>query len=121
MRVKLEDFSVAVQLELDGYAEEVRQGVTEELKKAGKLCLQLLRKNSPKKIGKYAKSWVQKIENQRGQPVIVIYNKKYGWLAHLLENGHAKKTGGRVNGIPHIRPAAEQAQRQLLENIQEIL
>ena len=47
----------------------------------------------------------------------VIYNKTRYFLIHLLENGYQKANGGRVNGTPHVEPAAEEAQRELVEEI----
>ena len=60
---------------------------------------------SPKNKGDYAKGWTRKKDNVGGEVRYIIYNKKKGSIAHLLEFGHAKQGGGRVSGIPHIRPS----------------
>lgn len=62
---------------------------------------------SPKKSGKYAKSWFKKKEGKK----YIVANKKYQ-LTHLLENGHeliymGKATGKRVKAFPHIKPTAD--------------
>ena len=42
-------------------------------------------------------------------------------LAHLLENGHAKRGGGRVRAIPHIAPAEQMGIEQLESDITKAL
>ena len=40
---------------------------------------------------------------------------------HLLEYGHAKRNGGRVEGKAHIAPAEQHGIRQLQEEIERAL
>lgn len=72
--------------------------------------------------GSYKKSWRTKVVAQDSHSLeTVIYSTNYQ-IAHLLEKGHAKKGGGRVEAIPHIAPAEEkgvaQLERDLMERIQ---
>ncbi len=73
-----------------------------------------LKSNSPKDKGAYAKDWAYKVdENVPGSYTGHVYNKGHYQLTHLLEKGHAKRGGGRVEGIPHIEPAFEQMQADI--------
>lgn len=48
-----------------------------------------------------------------------VGNKTYPGLVHLLELGHAKVGGGRVNGINHMAKAAEHASDVYMKLAQE--
>lgn len=56
--------------------------------------------------GAYAKGWKSQYEKKRLGATATIYNEKAG-LPHLLENGHAKRGGGRVAGRTHIAPVEQ--------------
>lgn len=56
----------------------------------------------------YAQSWrvTKKKVRNRNDETYIVHSLKYR-IAHLLEKGHAKVNGGRVEGKPHIKPAEE--------------
>lgn len=110
-------FSVSLNQILDDYAIDVQAAVGGAVEEAGKMALRVVRKKSPKRSGKYAKSWNMKVEAGGvfgSQIKAIIHNKKYYRLTHLLEDGHQKAGGGRVEGIPHVQPAVDEADRVLL-------
>lgn len=121
MKVTADGLSDAVMDLLDAYSADVKDDLTAVVKTVSKDCLADIKRKSPRRTGEYAKSWSRKFSKASEQPSATIYNKKYYMLTHLLEDGHAKADGGRVEGVPHIAPAAEQAAKDLEKGIIDIL
>ena len=81
-----------------------------------KEAVKTLKATSPIRTKKYEKSWIRKkISNG-----YVIHNKRY-YLTHLLEHGHAKRKGGRVEGRPHIAPVEQQTIESFEQKVREKL
>lgn len=111
-------FSVDIMKALNEYVDIEKEKLVEALDYAAKEGKKKVEQKSPKKTGDYAKGW--KIsKSDRGTPKRTIYNQN-GWLPHLLENGHVKRGGGRVEGIPHIYPAEQYAIKVLEEKLNEL-
>ena len=90
---------------LEEYTDEVEHALEETKKDLAKTAVKQLKATSPRRTGKYAKSWTKK---KRGK-TIIVHNKEYQ-LTHLLEKGHAKRGGGRVDPQEHIAPVEKQLQ-----------
>ncbi len=105
---------------LSEYKEEVEEGISIAGDKVAKKTVSNLKKNSPKRKksgGEYAKGWrITAIKGKR-----IIHNKTKYQLTHLLENGHAKVNGGRVQGKPHIKPAEEQAIKEYVSEVEKVI
>lgn len=95
------------------YASEVTEEMKEAAKAAGRKAVKELKQTSPEGDGDakhYKDGWASVVEtNGFSQMSVRVFNKKKPGLTHLLEKGHAKRGGGRVNGIPHIAPAEKKA------------
>lgn len=126
--IELDGLEKAVNQILKEYGDEATDAVEEVITEMGK--------EVPKKVkqaalakglktkggGKhYANGWRGKIIAKRNSVSCIIYNKDKWQLTHLLENGHAKVDGGRVEGKPHIAPVNEWAQEETYRRIVERL
>ena len=116
--VKVDDLAGEIVLAVKTYTEEVGAAIEEAVKETAQALAADLRETSPKNTGEYAKGWTARKE---GPGKYVVYNKKKPQLTHLLEHGHAKAGGGRVEGRPHIKPAEERHAPQLEGKIVQIL
>ena len=96
MNIRAEDLVDAVSEELDMYANEVSDTVKKTVTAVAKETVKVVKQKSPSASGAYKKSWAQKkTYDNVGSIQITVYNRKHYQLTHLLENGHAKRNGGR--------------------------
>ena len=116
--IKVDDLAGEIVLAIRTYTEEVGAAIDQAARDTAKAMAKDLRETSPKDTGEYAKGWTHRKEAPGSYRV---YNKKKPQLTHLLEHGHAKRGGGRVEGRPHIKPAEERHAPQLERKIAQIL
>lgn len=118
MSIKIDDLADEIMNELMNYSQEVTDGLKQDIKDAANLCRDEIKKNAPRNQGNYAKSWKAKKVFENDEDIrIVVHSPKHYRLAHLLEYGHAKVGGGRVEGKPHIAPAEAAAERLLDKSV----
>lgn len=121
-KVDIDDLASVVAEELAKYSQEVTDGMKKEIKKVSRECKQEIQQNSPVLTGSYKDGWRTKVDFESREDIrVVVHNKTDYQLTHLLENGHAKATGGRVEGIPHIGPAEQNAEKKLLEKVKVVV
>lgn len=121
-RVRIDQMASEIMKGLTEYADLATDEMKSAVRKAGKTVRDEIKANAPKNTGKYASSWTAKttLESSHVLQITVHSPKKYQ-LAHLLENGHAKRNGGRTQAQPHITPAEEAGIRQLEADIERAL
>lgn len=116
--IKVDELAGEIVLAIQAYTEDVSEAIDQAARDTAKALAKDLRETSPKKTGEYAKGWTHRKEAPGSYRV---YNKKKPQLTHLLEHGHAKAGGGRVEGIPHIKPARDRHIPQFEKKVQQIL
>lgn len=102
---------------LSEYASDVFSVMIEEGAEIGKEAVKRLKAESPKRTKAYSKSWKYVQEKGRVNVAVTVFNEDNYRLTHLLENGHAKRGGGRVQAIPHIATVNEWAQEELVNRV----
>lgn len=80
------------------YGNEVAQILQEVVPDAADIAVKMIRRDSKKRTGAYAKDWAKKQEKTwRLGSTWVVYNKKHYRLTHLLEKDHPfKNASGEV-------------------------
>ncbi len=120
--VRIDDLADEVMKGLNEYAHLAVDDLKEAVKRAGDTTKAQIEKTAPKRTGKYRKSWsVKKTRETSDSIKVVVHSKDRYRLTHLLENGHAKRGGGRVAAIPHIAPAEQIGEEQLINDVKRKL
>lgn len=105
------DLAAEVGKILDKYADDLTVSMKDAAKEVARKGVQKVRENARGSFGgtgEYAKGWKSKVTEGRLSTSAVIYNKDAPGLPHLLEHGHAKRGGGRVEGRVHIKPVEDE-------------
>lgn len=120
--VKIAELAIEIEKELAAYSDDVTEGIKKSIRKETRAAVRQLKATSPRKTGEYAGGWRSRVAYESREDLrIRIYNGKKPGLTHLLEHGHAKKNGGRVNGIPHIAPVVKALEDKLDADIKVVV
>lgn len=114
---RVQDLSREITQALRTYTSEVAEGLEEAKEEVAKNASKKLRRTSPRDTGEYARGWRAKKVGRAW----VVHNSTRYQLTHLLEHGHAKRGGGRVPGIPHIRPVEQQAITEFQQRVEGLI
>lgn len=108
-RIELDALETAIANELAEYVKDTAEMMREVVEEVTEESIETLKATSPRKSGSYAKGWKNKatIDTSTGLTK-TIHNLTPG-MTHLLEDGHAKQNGGRVEGRKHIAPVEKKA------------
>ena len=120
--IKPEQLAKEVMDGLEEYAELAVDVMKKEIQETGKVVKKQIEQTAPRKSGRYAKCWaVKKTAESSNSLEVTVHSRNRYMLTHLLENGHAKRGGGRVRAIPHIAPAEELGAQELEKKIERAL
>jgi len=120
--VSIDQMADAIMEGLTEYADLAADEMKKAVKKSAKTVKDQINSSAPVRTGKYAKSWATKTTKETSNALeVTVYSPSRYMLAHLLENGHAKRGGGRVRAIPHIAPAEQAGIEQLESEIERAL
>lgn len=114
--IPIDKLSIAIETELEKYSQEVADQIKQDVRDVAQECVEDIKREAPKRTGKYRRGWRAEVVYESNEDIRVIVRNKTAWqLTHLLEFGHAKVNGGRVEGKAHIGPAEQRAKKSLLE------
>ncbi|OXS66080.1 hypothetical protein B1B04_24345 [Lysinibacillus sp. KCTC 33748] len=118
MATNINDIATEINRTLANYAHGVGEDIEKVAEKVAKEGAQQLKTRSPKSPGggDYAKGWRAKKVGKQW----VVHNVKYQ-LTHLLEKGHAKVNGGRVDPRVHIAPVEDEMIDQFIKGTEEAI
>ena len=114
-----ETISTGLQKWSRGIEENVKVAVDETMKK----LVADTKRDAPVKTGDYKKAISSKVtSNKDGEYQKTWFVKAPHYrLTHLLENGHAKRGGGRVEPRKHIGKNAETARLEFEKRLREAI
>lgn len=124
--IKVDNLSAEIARLMAEYASDVSADMKAEARTVAREAVKELKQTSPEgdgsRKGHYKDGWTSNVESENAVSIgITVHNKKKPGLTHLLENGHAKRGGGRTKAFPHIGPAEKQAAENYEKRLKERL
>lgn len=120
------ELSLEISKALEQYTKEVSEAIEVEKEKTAKAIVEDLKQSTAwtdrtKGAKGYRKGFAVKKEGEKGNQTFIIHNKNKPQIAHLLELGHAKRGGGRVDARPHWRPIGDKHIKAYEKRIEQII
>ena len=111
--IRIDDLAAEINRLVEDYGKQCTETTKECVNNVAKKTVSKLKQTSPvnksEHGGKYKKGWKKTVEEETSTRLVVkIHDTEYR-LVHLLEKGHQKRGGGRVQAIKHVEPAEQAA------------
>lgn len=120
-RISVDGLTDAIMNQLNEYKNLAADEMKKAVKSAGKTVKEEIAKTAPGS-GKYAKSWTSRTTAETSSDIeVTVYSPKRYRIAHLLEKGHLLRNGQRSRAFPHIAPAQETGEDQLMSDLEKFL
>lgn len=123
--VNIDTLNDAINQELTIYSQEVTEVIKKEAKEHMARLVKETKKTAP--VGKRKKHYRDNItskktsENDRGASYTWYVQGSDYRLSHLLENGHATRDGGRVEGTHFISKATDPIIADYISKVEEAI
>lgn len=127
-KVKVDNLANEILRTMEEYMDFTDEAVDKGVSETAKEAVKELQNAHPSGSGQYGswdesynKGWkvMQTKTDKRYHKKATIHNATDYQLTHLLEKGHALRSGGRTRAFPHIAPVAEKCEDQLIKNIKK--
>lgn len=122
MKIRADELAQAIVKELSDFENATEETVKAAVDKAAKSAVSALKTDSPKRTGKYAASWADKVDKSKKARVYtrIVYSKDPHYrLTHLLEKGHKARNGRFVSARVHISPIEKNAINDVIQGIKD--
>lgn len=124
IKCSADNLGATISAALAGFTDAVIDGTKAAVKATAAECCEGIKADSPvrkKGGGKYKRGWKVQTAETPLSVTCTVHNSTDYQLTHLLENGHAKRNGGRVEAIVHIKPNEEKANAAVEKRIREVI
>lgn len=122
-KVGVMNFDAECRKALSDFGIEAHETIDELVPDAADIALKMIKSNSKKRTGAYAKDWAKKKDRAWGYGTsYIIYNRKHYRVAHLLEKDHVfRGPNGKVTASWHgdgvIEDANDYAESWLYDEV----